>query len=276
MSQQKPQLNRSSFWRNIKVPGAVAHRGGNLAGIDKENTLEAFKKAYDAGFRWFETDVVPTKDGVLLAIHGRGYQRRPNKDLPSRLSIQRITYKQAKENIKIGAEGVATLEELLEKFPDANFFVDPKTIKAAPVLAKFLQTRENDIGRISVGSFIPYNNFIVYKRVKQATGKEVNLTLLGPLKASPIKLGSLGWLPLAKLIAKAYVAWTRATSVMVPYSWVINDNGENLVQFAHQLSLKIGVYTPNRAEDVKKCLDKGVDVIITDNLMGLPGINICK
>lgn len=274
MSQPKNKQNKSGFWHDAKLPVAVAHRGGNLAGLSKENSVEAFKRAYNAGFRWFETDVVSTRDGRLLAIHGRGYQRRPNKDLPARTKVQLITYKYAKKHIKVGGEEVATLDELLDKFPDARFFIDPKTVKTAYVLAKFLESRQKDLGRIYVGSFVPFNNSIVYKRLKENTGREVGLGLLGPIKAVPVRVASARWLPLGKLLAKVYVAWSRSGSVTVPYSWVISGSGTNFVQFAHQIGLKVGVYTPNSKRHINKCVNRGVDFIITDNLNDLRDINI--
>ena len=45
----------------------IAHRGGSEVAF--ENTFQAFTDAYDLGYRWLETDVQVSKDGVLYAIH---------------------------------------------------------------------------------------------------------------------------------------------------------------------------------------------------------------
>ncbi len=97
-SQKKPQ---PKFWQNSKFPIAIAHRGGDAAGIEKENSMKAFQAAYDLGYRWFETDVVSTLDDKLLAIHGRGFQLRPNKDLPLRFTIQELATKQSSKKLSV-------------------------------------------------------------------------------------------------------------------------------------------------------------------------------
>ncbi|HEX2551973.1 MAG TPA: glycerophosphodiester phosphodiesterase family protein, partial [Nocardioidaceae bacterium] len=55
-------------------PGSVlafAHRGGALQPrlIGLENTMTAFRTAVQLGYRYLETDVHATRDGVLLAFH---------------------------------------------------------------------------------------------------------------------------------------------------------------------------------------------------------------
>jgi glycerophosphoryl diester phosphodiesterase len=49
------------------VPIAFPHRGG--AGESAENTWTAFERVVAMGFRYIETDVQATSDGVALAVH---------------------------------------------------------------------------------------------------------------------------------------------------------------------------------------------------------------
>ncbi|WP_116963794.1 molybdopterin-binding protein [Fastidiosibacter lacustris] len=51
----------------MKINSFIAHRGANQ--IAPENTMLAFKKAYDAGCKWIELDVQLSADDVLFIFH---------------------------------------------------------------------------------------------------------------------------------------------------------------------------------------------------------------
>ena len=59
-------------------PIPFVHRGGALEA--HENTVAAFEMALSAGFRYFETDVRATADGVLLAFHDATLGRVTDRD----------------------------------------------------------------------------------------------------------------------------------------------------------------------------------------------------
>lgn len=242
----------------------VAHRGGDGAGIEKENSLKAFRAAYELGYRWFETDVVPTRDGKLLAIHGRGYQRHPNADLPSRVRLQRLSYGEVEHKIKVGGEPAVLLTELLNSFTDSKFFLDPKTYKAASVLAEVLIERPDYISRVCVGSFLPFNTSRVYRRVLRGTGENLAVSILGPLRNCVLWLSvHLNWL---LPVARSHISLAHSGSVHIPYKWILSHKGHKFLDLAHKLGVKVAVYTPNERQTIETCQDKGVDIIMSDKV----------
>jgi glycerophosphoryl diester phosphodiesterase len=268
MKNQKPKLSSPrSFWDSVTGPVMVAHRGGDAAGIEKENSLAAFQAAYDLGYRWFETDVVTTKDGKLLAIHGRGYQRRPNKDLPSRLAIQKMTYAEARQNVTVGGELPLLLEELLDAFPDVQVFVDPKTFKTAPVLADLLISRPSDLGRVCVGSFYRRNTTLVSRSIKAATGRDISCGAIGIWRS--LLLIWTARLSLPTFWISRYLRATKTDTLYLPYRLLLNRDGQKIVETAHKLQLRLAVYTPNDEASIQRCAKLGVDAIMSDRLVVL-------
>ncbi|MBT8248542.1 MAG: glycerophosphodiester phosphodiesterase, partial [Acidimicrobiia bacterium] len=58
------------------TPYAVAHRGSRL--LWPENTMEAFQGAVDLGYRYLETDLHRSSDGVLMVFHDDTLDRTTN------------------------------------------------------------------------------------------------------------------------------------------------------------------------------------------------------
>ena len=69
---------RAADYAFFDVPfTAFAHRGRATyePNLYRENSLHAFKEAVALGYRYLETDVHATRDGVLLAFHDRVLDR---------------------------------------------------------------------------------------------------------------------------------------------------------------------------------------------------------
>ena len=104
------------------TPIGLAHRGGAklAANLHLENTLSAFRRAVGLGYRYLETDVHATVDGVLLAFHDSRLDRVT--DTPGRIAeLPWATVRAARIN---GAEPIPLLSELLEEFPGVRINID--------------------------------------------------------------------------------------------------------------------------------------------------------
>ncbi len=100
------------------LPLAFAHRGG--AGSELENSMAAFERAVGLGYRYLETDVHATADGVLLAFHDRTFHRVTD----ARGRLARLTYADVAGARIGGAAAIPRLEDILGAWPDARLNVD--------------------------------------------------------------------------------------------------------------------------------------------------------
>ena len=89
------------------LPLAMAHRGGAIEHL--ENTMPAFEACVRLGYRYLETDVRVTADGVLVAFHDGGLERVT--DRTGRL--EQLTWAEVSEARIGGREPILRLEDLL-------------------------------------------------------------------------------------------------------------------------------------------------------------------
>src|SRR4051812_3947931 len=114
-------------------PLAFAHRGG--AAHAPENSMRAFEHAAGLGYRYLETDVQATADGVLIAFHDRTLARVTGH--PGR--VARMTYAELRGVLIDGTEPIPRLEDLLGAWPGLRFNIDVKDAPAIGPLAGVLR-----------------------------------------------------------------------------------------------------------------------------------------
>ncbi|MFJ3090339.1 glycerophosphodiester phosphodiesterase [Streptomyces sp. NPDC086838] len=227
-------------------PLAFAHRGGAADGI--ENTAAAFRRAADAGYRYFETDVHASADGRLVAFHDATLDRVT--DAGGRLA--ELPWSEIGRARVAGREPLPLFEELLEAFPEARWNVDIKAEAALEPLVELIRAT-GAWDRVCVGSFSE-------ARVARAH------RLAGPRLAT--SYGVRGVLGL-RLRSYGVPAPLRAGAVcaQVPES----QNGvrvvdRRFVRKAHARGLQVHVWTVNEPERMAALLDLGVDGIMTDHI----------
>src|SRR5262249_52409354 len=117
-------------------PRAFAHRGWHVDDLDgMENSLSAFRRATEEGYRYLETDVHATADGAVVVPHGAPLDRTTDgQGLIAHLPWTRV----AKARIG-GREPVCRLEDLLEELPDALLNIDVKADSAIEPVAETLR-----------------------------------------------------------------------------------------------------------------------------------------
>lgn len=89
-----------------------AHRGSRFE-FD-ENTMDAFRKSYDAGARGFETDVRMTKEGTLVLSHDESLYRTTGVDKQT----EDLTDKELRQIKTKGGHPIALCQELVDFLAD--------------------------------------------------------------------------------------------------------------------------------------------------------------
>ena len=236
-------------WPFLDHPGplAFAHRGG--AGDWPENTMPAFEHAVGLGYRYLETDVHATADGVLLAFHDDHLDRVTDRTG----EIATLTYAEVKEARVDGREPIPLLEDLLGSFPDARVNIDPKHDRSVEPLIEVLR-RTDAVERVCVGSFSDER----IRRLRLRLGAGL-CTSMGPRAVARLRLDALS----------SRVHPTPAGCVQIPERVrSVTVTNAAVVRAAHRAGLQVHVWTVDDPADMHRLLDLGVDGIMTDR----PGV----
>ena len=238
---------------------ALAHRGGfsQAAPAEFENSMRAFASAWDAGYRYLETDVHVTRDGVLVAFHDRALDRVTN-DVGR---IAHLTWDEIARARIGGAEPIPRFDELLAAFPTARFNVDLKAPGVEQPLIDVLG-RAAAWDRVCVGSFSGGR----LRSFRRLSGGRVATS------APPLEVGVLSLLPGVRS------AWPLTGSVFqVPERdprTGLRIVGRRMIDAAHRRGAAVHVWTVNDRLDIERLIDLGVDGLVTDDIATLKDVLI--
>ncbi|HEX6148235.1 glycerophosphodiester phosphodiesterase [Nocardioides sp.] len=231
-------------------PLAFAHRGGalhpDLPGL--ENTMAAFRHAVSLGYRYLETDVHATVDGILLAFHDDVLDRMTDGNG----ALGALTHEEIGAYRIGGSEGIPTLAQLFDEFPEVRFNIDIKSEAAVPLLARFLEERDAH-ERVLVGSFSPRR----LRQFRTLTGGRVATS------AHPLEVLAFRFLPSARLAD--LVSRGRPAALQIPYrhrGFTVTTAG--LVRRAHAAGKHVHSWTIDDPAEMILLLDRGVDGLMTD------------
>jgi glycerophosphoryl diester phosphodiesterase len=227
-------------------PVAMAHRGGAIEHL--ENTLPAFQACVDMGYRYLETDVRVTADGVLAVFHDPTLERVTDRTgridtLPwSEVSTARIG----------GREPILRLEDLLGAWPDVRFNLD---IKAAGVLAPLVRT----VRRLKVADRICLASFSDARiaAARRLFGPAV-CTALGPRGVAALRLSSYS--PRAAGLVRIQAGVAQVPLQLGGRALV----DERFLAAAQARDLQVHVWTVDTEEEATSMLELGVDGLMTD------------
>jgi glycerophosphoryl diester phosphodiesterase len=243
-------------------PVNFAHRGASARA--PENTLEAFRLAVAAGAGGLELDVRMTRDGEVVVIHdatvdrvtdGSGAVAGMTLDEVRRLDAGSSFSSDGGRTYPYRGRGVRipTLAEVYEEFPDTCVNADIKEAQSEAEEAVLGVIQEATAeGRTLVAS----TDHAVLRRFRKVSG---GLISTGASRREIAAFYVLSRLHLEALVTPAYDA------LQVP----VEHRGIKLVTprflgAAHSRGVRVDVWTINDAAEMRRLLDLGVDVIMTD------------
>jgi glycerophosphoryl diester phosphodiesterase len=275
-------VGTSSVWLERRVV-AYAHQGG--AWESPSSTVHAIEHAIEAGATAIELDVHATADGELVVCHdatvdrttaGRGtiasftlaqlramdfsYWWIPGADVtPGRPAADYPFRGRAPGD---PAFGIATLREVLERFPGVVLNLDIK--QTAPVVAPY----EESLARL-LAEFGRTDDLIVASFLDPATDAFRRFAPDVPTSAGTMATAE-AW---QAVQAGEDLPESPAVAFQVPErqgDLVIVD--ERFVAAAHRAGKAVHVWTVNDAESMERLLGLGVDGIISDVPTTLCGV----
>ena len=242
------------------APVAFAHRGG--AGEAPENTPPAFATAIGLGYRYLETDVHLTRDGVLVAFHDARLDRVTDRggaiaelgicDVEAADAGHAFTADGGKSFPFRGAGiRVPRLEELLARWPDARINIDPKNNACVAPLVALIE-RMDAWDRVCIGSFSDRR----LARVRRLSRGRA-CTSMG-LRAVAVARAAAGGGRMPR---------QGADCLQVPVRFgPLGIVTARFIRAAHRARLPVHVWTVNDEATMHQVLDLGVDGVTTDQL----------
>ena len=230
-------------------PANVSHRGASVR--FPENTLASFRAALAVGAGVLELDVRVTRDWHPVVMHDATVDRTTDG-----FGTVRGMTLEAVRRLSAGLpeEGVPTLREVFEEFPDAAVNLDIKDwdLPGAEKAVLRVLREVGAAGRVLVASA---DNGVL-RRFRRAAGGEF---YTGASRREIAIFYALSLLRLGRLARPAYVA------LQVPvYYGPLRLVTPRFVWAAHALGVRVDVWTVNDPVQMREVLDLGADAVMTD------------
>lgn len=247
-------MTRSPALRH-EYPIAMAHRGSML--LWPENTMTAFQGAVELGYRYLETDLQISRDGVLVTFHDDTLDRTTDGKGPvSDHTLEELRQLDAAHRFQLDGSHpyrgksvrIPTLEELVTAYPDRIVSLDLKSDGMEEALVDTI--RRLDLwDRVIVGSF------------KGARLRRFRRLVDRPVAMSAGPSETLRFVTAARLDLPYR---PRCDSFQVPVKQGITIVTPKTVAAAKSAGIPLIVWTINDRDAMEDLLGMGVDGIITD------------
>lgn len=203
--------------------------------------MPAFEHAVRLGYRYLETDVHVTADGVVVAFHDNDLSRTCGRQG----RISELPWAEVRAARVDAKEPILTLSDLLEAFPDARLNIDCKSDAAVGPLAEEI-VRHDVLDRVCLASFSDSRIRALRRRLGVGICTGAATRELAVLWVSGRNIGGA-------LAAQVPVRQRGLTVVT-----------ERFIRRAHRNRVVVHVWTIDDRREINRLLDLGVDGIMTD------------
>ncbi len=228
------------------VTGIWGHRGASAEA--PENTLQAFRLAFEQGADGIELDVQRTRDGVLVVCHDETIERTSDGSG----SIAELTFQQLRRHdFSNGRPGYAqvpipTLTEVLELVSGTDRVVNielKNSIVAYPGMEAEVEALVNEFGLSPQIWYSSFNHHSLVRLAALGTG------------------AGLGVLYAEQLVRPWQYATGFGASALHPMALTVDSE---MVAEAHRAGLRVHPWTVDDPEAIAALAQMGVDAIITN------------
>ncbi|WP_237565538.1 glycerophosphodiester phosphodiesterase [Ornithinimicrobium cavernae] len=232
-------------------PIPLAHRGFDLHG--RENSMAAYQAAVELGYRYLETDVHATSDGVLVAFHDASLDRVTD----GTGVITGMPWAQVSRARIGGTEAIPRLEEMLHTWPEARFNIDIKSAGAIGPLVRVVErARAHD--RVCVTSFSDARRREALRRLTRPV-----VTSAGQASTARFRVAAQAGARRRGPLVGAALRDADGLQVPVAFRGLPVVTGRT-VEAAHAAGKFVHVWTINDPTEMHRLLDLGVDGIVSD------------
>ena len=261
MNSANPQLAAPPAGPFTGAFQGLAHRGGGLEQF--ENSPSAFHHAAALGYRYIETDLQASNDGVLYLFHDDDLARcSTGTGLFSDYESEAI------DRLRLNnGEAIPRLSDILARYPEITLNADVKTDACIRPVTRFLQSSPHR-ARLVLASFSTRR-----LRTRRQAVKETLLDITRPdMSMTDSAMPSIhmtgGQADIAALYAGQWIGALRSPPICAaqipPRHYGIDLATPRFIRHCHAHQIKIHVWTINDPDEMRRLIRLGVDGICTD------------
>ena len=244
-----------------KAPQIIAHRGFHASEGAAKNSLNALKAAQNANLWGSECDIQLTKDGEVLVVHGPNHPG--TKGAKPKVNVNKSTKEDVQAILLESGETVPTFDEYCQqaaKSKGTKLIIEVKNQPTPQLETELVQKAVEMVAKYNLQNdveYIAFRPWVCWEIARIAPEGTKIAYLNGDYSPQYCKaMGCQG----------------------IDYYYKVLKKKKGWIKQAHKLGMYVNVWTVDKEEDIRWCIQNGVDYITTDDPMLVKQIieEMCK